>query len=374
MISRLSSPPSWLARPSRWFLIVALVAVLLAGVEEGWQALATRRAEPGLGACWIWTADVPLEGEPRSFFAIRDLEIAELPQQAWMSIVADEAYVLYINGQQIGANVHRPPATADLYRVEAFLRQGSNRLAVEARSLRGAGGLLASLRFEEPHRVVVETDASWRILPRFEPAILAPGQALTQSSPPKVWGRPPTGRWRVAAPPDERPALPTVTQDVPAWGMRGLSPAARWADLSKPRRRFPRLGRALLFDWQREVVGYLRLELKPSSPSEMGLIYCSSQWPDPTHNRAEMVVFPVQDSPLWSAAELHRFRYCLTVGVAVAARPVVAVVEPGQAHRLESRPADQLGVFGLVPYAKESFENRVWQRLSLDPRAVGERR
>ncbi len=327
-----------------------------------------------MGACWIWTADVPLEGEPRSFFAIRDLEIAELPQQAWMSIVADEAYVLYINGQQIGANVHRPPATADLYRVEAFLRQGSNRLAVEARSLRGAGGLLASLRFEEPHRVVVETDASWRILPRFEPAILAPGQALTQSSPPKVWGRPPTGRWRVAAPPDERPALPTVTQDVPAWGMRGLSPAARWADLSKPRRRFPRLGRALLFDWQREVVGYLRLELKPSSPSEMGLIYCSSQWPDPTHNRAEMVVFPVQDSPLWSAAELHRFRYCLTVGVAVAARPVVAVVEPGQAHRLEARPAEQLGVFGLVPYAKESFENRVWQRLSLDPRAVGERR
>lgn len=373
MISPHPSPRSWLGRPSRLFLIAALVAIFLAVVEEGWHAVASRRSEPGLGACWIWIDDVPVEGaEPRSFFAVRDLQIAEPPRQAWMSIVADEVYVLYINGQQVGANVYRPPATADLYRVETLLRPGTNRFVVEARSLRGAGGVLASLRFDEPHHVVLETDGSWRILPRFEPAILAPEQTLSQGLPPKIWGRPPTGRWRVAAPPGERPALPLVAQDIPTWGMRGPSPKGRWADLNKPRRRFPGLGRALIFDWRQEVAGYLRLQIEPSSSPEMGLLYCSSQWPDPVHHAADAVVLPIADSPFWDDTEVRRFRYCMTVGVPVAVRPTVAAVEPGLVHRLEARPADRLGVFGLVPPAKVSLESRVWHRVKINPRRIKE--
>ena len=70
-----------------------------------------------------------------------------------------------------------------------------NRLLVELRSARGAGGLLASLADEATGRQLVGTDGHWRILPRHELGLVRGWSPIRGGARALCWGYPPIGRW-----------------------------------------------------------------------------------------------------------------------------------------------------------------------------------
>ena len=80
-----------------------------------------------------------------AFYAVRDFELDSPPARASVRILADEAYILYVNGRRVGSGAYFAGAPLDTYPLDLVLRPGWNRVAVELRSGRGAGGLLCAL-------------------------------------------------------------------------------------------------------------------------------------------------------------------------------------------------------------------------------------
>ncbi|MCP4657248.1 MAG: hypothetical protein GY856_17705 [bacterium] len=342
---------SWVDRPVRFFTVALVVVLVAAAVERGGAALRTRFSEPGLGACWIWAPGVDRSGEPIAFYAVRDFELAE-DQRGWISIVADESYVLFVNGLRVGSSSYRPNAPADLYEVSDYLDAGWNRIAVELRSSRGAGGLLASLRLGEPHRAVLLSDRTWRIFRRYKAGILK-GWPLAGGERAQGWQRPPAGRWRLRRASEARPQ-PSVpwefppVRHLPALRVRFPEGDARWIELGPPRRRFPNMGSRLLFDWGEEVTGFLSLDLK-SPDGEAALVYFGSEPPNTQQLPADELVMPVPGRRTWEDVHPRRFRYALIVGVEPRSAPQVRPIDPAIADRLGAPDQPRSGVFGVPP-------------------------
>ncbi len=339
---------SWVDRPARFFTVVLVVVLAAAAVERGAAALRARMTEPGLGACWIWAPGVDRSGEPIAFFAVRDFELDE-DQPGWISIVADESYVLFVNGLRVGSGSYRPNAPADLYEVSAYLDAGWNRIAVELRSRRGAGGLLASLRLGEPGRAVLRSDRDWRIFRRYAPGILK-GWPLAGGERAQGWQRPPTGRWRLRRASAARPQpsvpweFPPVRQ-LPAPRVRFPESDSRWIELGPPRRKFPNMGTRLVFDWGEEVTGFLSLDLK-SSDGEVALVWFGSEPPEEPRP-ADALVIPVPGRSSWEDAHPRRFRYALIAGVELQNAPHVRPIDPALVDRLRAPERRWRGVFGF---------------------------
>lgn len=359
----------------RLLLLVISGAVALASFEHAWARLQARVSEPGRGADWIWAADIDPGDQRRApetagFYTSRDFELEHIPPAAWLEIVADEAYVLYLNGRWLGAGTYRSGEPADLYPVESLLRQGNNRIAVELRSVRGVGGLLASLRIDGSDRPLLKSDGGWKIYRRAEPALFNPEQPLAGGKAPQVWGGYATGRWRVA-PAVER-ALPQPPQQ--ALRVRNPHPKARWADLRAKRRQFPGLGPLLIFDWGKTVTGHLTLQFEPTV--EPALLYCGDQIPEPDPGRdpATLIVRPVPGTRHWTSSRVLRFRYCLSVGLPIDTPPQVEPVGDGQAVPYSRRKPR--GVWGLEPPLRPTSQTpaAVWQRVHEDLRRRAEER
>ena len=337
-------------------LIVLLLAggALLLALSERFLAprviaerLASGRAQ------WIWAAPDPQGVTPLAFQAARDFELAAVPAEARVRVLADEEYLLYVNGARVGGNRYRPDAGLDAYRVESLLRAGANRLLVELRSGRRAGGLLLRLSGEGGLDVV--SGPEWRILLRHRERHLDPANALEEARPPWVWGAPPTGRWRL---PEAGAELPVFAEVIAGedrlWphrlGVGKLWQASpEWRRARQLRPSSPPLGRQVTFDWGREVTGYV------------GLFFGTRQWPK------ALLYFgcepPDQATPpddhalgargrlLWTSALPRRFR-CLTAVapegirgafvVPVDAARAAPLLAAGAAPRQPAR-----GVFGL---------------------------
>lgn len=147
------------------------------------MSLATGRAE------WIWyTSRVP-QPRPIRFYAAQAFVLPEKPRRALAKVFVDREHVLYVNGERVGGAEQRPGDPLALYEVAPLLREGENRVAIEASSLTGIGGVLFSLDVEGLGRDAVVTDAGWRVdLSRDAIA----GSARHR---PVVWGRPPQHPW-----------------------------------------------------------------------------------------------------------------------------------------------------------------------------------
>ncbi len=95
--------------------------------------LRSRSSEPSLGARWIWAEHAARTGAPVTLYAARDFELPEGIEKAWLSIAADESYVLWVNGQAVGSGYWQDgkapagPASqaADLYELSDWLERGS---------------------------------------------------------------------------------------------------------------------------------------------------------------------------------------------------------------------------------------------------------
>ena len=145
---RRPSPPRASASAARRG--AAGVAIFVATVAVVALFLGLLRGDPSpapTGAAeWIWSPGPRDRSAPTAFFVAADFDLDEVPAAAELSALADEEYVLYLNGRRVGSNSYSPGASFDVYEVASLLRPGANRLAAELRSGRGSGGFLASLR------------------------------------------------------------------------------------------------------------------------------------------------------------------------------------------------------------------------------------
>ncbi len=346
--------------------VAALGLVVLAA---GARHLAARVFEPVSGARWIWAAGDYREGDPISFYAVRELDL-EATVPARIAIAADETYLLYVNGRRAGAGSYRRNAPLDEYEVGALLEPGLNRILVEVRSSRGAGGLIAEIGLGDAHRNIV-TDASWRIYKRYDPGLFGGWSSPEAGEAPVAWGRPPTGRWRLAA---------ARLRPVPPQGL--LPPALRrplrhrpyhdaaWLELDETRRQIPALGPQQIFDWGEEVEGIVSFDLR-SDQGKPGLLYASAEPPDAQERPPDAIIIPVPGRRYWEDAQPRRFRYLLLVGVEPASRIEVELPNGTSTRALEvpsEEPRD--GIFGIEPPRSYSrVEEAVWERLEKEAAA-----
>ncbi len=338
------------------------MAVLALGLAlTAASRFAARWPEPGHDADWIWAEGDYRDGQPISFYAARDVELPA-PAPARVTIVADETYLLYVNGHRIGAGSYGSEARLDVYDVGDFLDAGWNRILVELRSSRGGGGLLA--RLELGDGTTVATDRSWRIFRRHEDGIVRGWSDLESGEAPKVWGRAPTGRWRLRGlrhrevlfqrfpPPEHRRPL-----------RHQLRHDAEWSPLDPSQRRIPALGPQQIYDWGTEVEGILSFDLR-SGDGKPGLLYVSTEVPDPTEQQPDAYIVPVPGRRWWQDAHPRRFRYALIAGAEPRSRIEVDLL--GDSTGWTDVPNHD-GVFGIQPpRSYSSTEEAVWDRLTAE--------
>lgn len=373
-------------RPLVFFGLFALLALLAGAAESGLAVLRSRSSEPSLGARWIWAERAARAGMPITLYAARDFELDEGTKHAWLSIAADEHYVLWVNGQAIGSGswqkggsgpgLQKGEPVADLYELSDWLETGNNRLVVELRSTSGAGGLLATLRLGEQGKATLVSDESWRIFRRADPRLLHGFAHLHElgGEAPKVWPWPPTGRWQIRSL-EPRPVLtPTATLTRGARCARRLGfPAADapWADLKVDLAcSLPLLSVQSLWDFGEEVEGMLEIGLDPTSEPEPALLYFLDQDPGGELSRLEpsVVVPGAPGAWIWRDTAVRRFRYLAIVGLKPQdfLRLRLLSAEEQQAYPPPPPPA---GVFGLTPPDDrlKRITEMVWQRLAPTP-------
>lgn len=338
-------------------LIFGLLAigVLTLAAAEHWLAprLAAGRLPSG-SAQWIWAAPDHQGVTPLAFQAARDFHLDTPPGEARLHVLADEEYVAYLNGVRVGGNRYRPGAGLDSYRVAPLLVAGANRLLVEVRSGRRAGGLLVRLAGEGDLEIV--SGRQWRILLRHREIHLDPAKPLEEARQPRLWGGPPTGRWRLPGAAAELPLhAELVAGEDRLWPQRvGLGEvwqtALEWRPSSRLRPSSPSLGQEVSFDWGREVSGYLGLFFGTRQWPK-ALLYFGCDPPDPAAPPDDHAL-GVRGRLLWTSAVPRRFR-CVTVLAPEGVRGAFALeVDEGRAAPLlaaEGRAQETPeGVFGLA--------------------------
>jgi hypothetical protein len=353
----------------RWIGALAAAFVAACGLTlaiRGGRWAASRLGGTIGPAQWIWVAHDRRQAQPVAFYAARDFRLAAPPARARLLALGDQEYVLYLNGKRVGAGGWRPGAHLDEYEVGSLLRAGDNRLLAELRSVDGGGGFLASLVDEENGKALVGTDAAWRIFRRHRlglvrgwlPVDAAGGLAAVSAGGPGEaavsWGRPPVGRWGRMVPAWPRPLFAELTG-----GGRPVTAAGETLYTPPPAARVPGDRSMVLFDWGREVTGYLALEtgFEPGMDSDL------AQSP-PDHQRTALLwtgdvppqpvgaalgpsgaVVMMANAHQWLDARLRRFRYALVIGLE---RPLAARVYAVDA-RVAARGGMEIAAAGATP-------------------------
>ncbi len=332
----------------RWVAVVVAV-VVLAGLEAGYRAWAATAPASG-SAAWIWAREEPRATQPQAFYLVRDFHLAAAPERAQLLAMADEEYLLYLNGRRIGSNIYYSGAPLDRYDVTPLLVAGGNRLVAEVRSRKGSGGFLLQLSAEGEELVV--TDDSWHVVRRFAPGILGGWSSIDEADPPQVWGRPPTGRWGRL---EVGPMRPLFVSDLE---MRPFSSPARegdplaWRALPErfrdplERTQWPRS-----WIWAEVVEGYVELEFEEGAPTA-GLVYLNE---DPVERLAALptdCLLSPPGAPRWSSAVPRRFR---RVAVVAAKQPSAVGVLPLPAGLTVRQPhTSEEGILGIAPPPRTS--------------------
>jgi hypothetical protein len=372
-----SVPPSVPAlRRFRWkaALWITLLAVpVLVAAQRLVPALRARLFLPTAEAQWIWKAQGRLSQGPVAFYAARDFDLAEVPPNARLLAAADEEYALTLNGKPVGSGglteSAGPTDRLDVYEVGPLLRPGGNRLVAELRSGRGAGGFLARIEDPATGKSLVVTDGHWRLFDRYQIGVLRGWLPLDKDHgaiPAFRWGYPPTGRWGWPKPGPVRPVAEALTGGAsPVAAARGALPG------------FTLHGPRAVFDWGREVEGYLQLDLPPGESLGTGLLFTGLQPPDPIREPPAGAVLVAPGSPIWTDARPRRFRYAVILGIE---RPLVARVLPltadaaARAALLPGGPSKkgERGILGIVPPPlRTPVEDEVWGKFKRVPRVAG---
>jgi len=350
-------------RRRRWGAIALFTSLVALALALAARALPGARARglPTAGAQWIWKDTDWDDHQPAVFYLARDFDLAASPASARLLVTADEEYVLTLNGRRIGAGFFQPGALLDVYEAGPFLLPGANRLTVEVRSARGAGGLLARLEDGGGH-LLVATDDRWRLFSSYELGLERGWLPLGRGVPVYCWGYPPMGRW---GRPRLGPLKPLLG-DIAGSPVAAVSATPQPPVLAAPAGRPP--GSPVLYDWGREMTGYVSLELAPATqatdPAEMqkALLFTGDSPPDPLRSSPSASILIAPGRRVWLDARPRRFRYALILGMVPPASltvvPVPETAVPPPAAR------DEKGVLGIVPPPlRTPVEDEVWGKL-----------
>lgn len=351
--------------PAAFLLVFGITAVLALG-ERRLAEVRSRMTAPTHGATWIWEPRNKRDISPTAFYALRDFTLERVPKNARLLVLADEEYVLTLNAKRIGVGRYRDGAPLDAYEVAPWLLPGGNRLVVELRSGRGAGGLLLSLEDRETGRPIVESGPGFRIARRHQLGLVR-GLVPVGGAPEAFsWGLPPLGRWGW-------PRTDGITATLPAQMHGGPLPAVTTRETAPL---------AVLFDWGHEVDGYLELllpepgETSETSRVEAGLLWVGTAPPD-LAGRPSGAILPLPEARAWLAAEPRRLRYALVAGLArgTGGEGIAARILPVAASAVPAASPAPRGIFGIEPPPlRTPVEDEVRRKLERVARlALGEK-
>jgi hypothetical protein len=325
------------------FLFGASIAlVLLALLERGLEPFRARDAMSP--AQWVWAPGEWRNPRPVAFFAAADFYLADDGQPVLLSVAGDEEFVASVNGKVVARGFFEDDVAVRAVDLAEVVRPGGNRVVIEARSARGAGGLRALIR--QGDRVVAASDRTWRVFRRLEPGLQRGWLPLAGGEPVLVWGAPPVGRWgqqRLAAE-IERAASELPVEPTSVMRGRSLAPRTPWRRDWPSEAITPALRGASLVDFGRPVEGYLGLRYV--GEGEALLFVGLERPPDPRAARPDHVVVRVSASAAWADATPRRVRYVLSVG---DARLVGAWMDPAPVGAVTAPRAPRPGVLGVVP-------------------------
>jgi hypothetical protein len=330
------APKQAFRRKTAIYLAAALVVLGLA--ERAARVLVSRRVLPTAGAEWIWAPGALERSEGLAFYAVRDFELSAPPDRARVHLLADEAYILYVNGRRVGSGGYFSGAPLDTYALDGMLRPGWNRVAVELRSRRGAGGLLLALFAEGERPAVVRSGRDWRIF-HDATGVVEGTRPLEDGEPALVWQSPPTGGWGV---PRLAPERSTFDRVVVA--EEGRLDAAPLEPRTAPRP-VTEDGSPLLSDFGRPVSGYLLFEGLAALPRrlriEVGLERGGGE---------DIDVLLADGQSDWSTAEVRTLRFVGSPLLPEGAHLSVVGVDPAFAKQDAERAVRRReGVFGVEP-------------------------
>jgi hypothetical protein len=355
---------------------LALIVAWLAWAQLPGRGLLSPRAPATGEAEWIWLEGPRMRRAPAAFYALRDVELAEPAPAAELMVLADEEYQAFVNRRWIGFGAWRPGGTIDRYAVGELLRPGTNRLVIEVRSGRGAGGLLVSLVDPASGRVAAASDDDWRIAAHHADGLFEGWGPIAHLPRAVSLGRPPTGRWGALEAGPLRRSPPASGGRLQPVRVRPLG-VGRWrppvAGVRVPR---PARGRAgVLLDWGRPVSGHLSIRLLTHDGLRTALLFTGTEPVDPLggigdgalgdHDGAvpDAAVIVIPGRRGWTDAVARRFRYVAVLG----ATPVVeAWVDPPAEWEEVREPLDgrREGVFGIAPPPlRTPVEDEVWRQL-----------
>ena len=357
--------PAW-----KWLLAVGALALGLVVVDSTVARLRSGGESAWSDAQWIWARESARQAGPVAFMAVRDFELETVPAGAELLIHVDEEYLVHVNGRFVGSGRYGVGVGMHRYAVGELLEAGLNRIVVEARALRGAGGILVALLDPSASAALLVSDADWSIV-RAERRGLRQGLVQVQpAEPPEVWGRAPTGRWDRTLPADElrRPGwhLPWMRARLTtADGCRGrflaLAAAAQASaadDAGGPA--CPWCCPLTSIELDSELEGTLELELErpwrggsgrrpvlwldgdPAARVELSSVDGSLVL---EASGAAATVIPVPGGRRWRLAGVHRFSRAWVAGVAVTGARALPATGPATEPAQPSRTDD--GVWGL---------------------------
>lgn len=348
----------WGSRRLRLVLLALLTVLPVALLTRTLPRERAAGSLPTQDAQWIWKPLGRKEQVPTVFYAVRDFALDSLPARARLLVTADEEYVLTLNGKRIGAGAYSSGTPLDVYEVGPLLIQGGNRLLVELRSGRGAGGLLLSLQDAATGRQLAASDERWRLFPHDQLGLARGWLPIGEGRGGQAafcWGYPPIGRWgrpRVGRP---RPLLTDNPRPIlPAASAHPLSLQLGAAAKGRPP------GSPVLYDWGWPVEGYLTLELPAAKEAGVALLFTTEDRPpDPLRAEPSGSVLILPGRHDWMDARPRRFRYAVIVGLA---RPAAAGVLPAAAAK--SQGTEEERVFGVAgPPLRTPVEDEVWSKL-----------
>ncbi len=240
-------------------LAVALLAIGLA------QPGCVSAPAPTGAAEWIWADDASAApGQPAAYVLLSDFELPAAPNEAArLFVAADREYAVHLNGHQIARGAYRRGEPVDEFQVAHLLREGPNRLTIEARTPHGDGGVLAGIELADASMPVV-TDGDWQFTDDWDPRLVKGETLLADARPAlrpvRVWGRPPVGRWGRVSRGDMR----KPDQIWRAAGARRIVrvTASPGLEIEPGRRLSHRV------DFGREVDGVLELDFRPAAAGD----------------------------------------------------------------------------------------------------------
>ena len=144
---------------------------------------------------WIWVNHRIASGDPQAFFATKDFDLPPNRYFTRIKIAGDPEYTLWFNGREIGGRRVGEQPTLDAYDVSSLARTKGNRIVVALRSPNGVGGMIAAVDVAIDYQNLAITDASWHIVKRWTPDLLARDPAPAFVAAPLRLGRPPARRW-----------------------------------------------------------------------------------------------------------------------------------------------------------------------------------